>query len=270
MEFHKLVDSQQYPKLSYFLEHFLTMQFEELRCLLRLPEGELTAGCNYATACVLFNIIGGLSVCLYNASLDEFMKKRPTGRGQRFKDLLETYYPWKDEPVPKKTAVEVLYNSVRNPLAHCLGLYRPDEKYGSRIVKTHVDIEKIAALESNKTRPSGLHPTIIISPSAYHYDVNVNTLYWGLNRLIENLLSDKQQVERADAFLLQLDTEREIKGLRTTIEHMRTIPNNSPEYIDLAYGMECRLNEILRQKNKLTQVQNEELGKIQKEYNMLT
>jgi len=270
MEFHKLVDIQQHPKLSYFLEHFLTMQFADLRCLLRLPEGGLNAGCNYATASVLFNIIGGLSVCLYNASFDDFASSRPTGRGQRFKNLLHTYYPWQHEPVQEETAVAILYDSLRNPLAHCLGLYKPRDKYGSRIVKTHMDIGQIASLENNRTRPNWLPPTITISPSAYHYDVNVNTLYWGVNRLIELLLRDEQQVEKAETFLLQLYTEYEIKSLRKNLEHLRAMQEDSVQYADIADAMKQRLSELLQLENQLTQAQNDNLLQLQQGYKMIT
>lgn len=269
MEFHKLVDSQKYPRLSYFLEHFLTMQFADLRCLLRLPEGELNAGCNYATVSVLFNIIGGLSVCLYNASFDDFASSRPTRRGQRFKNLLLTYYPWQHEPVQKETAVEVLYDSLRNPLAHCLGLYKPGEKYGSKVDKNPMDIKQISALESSKTRPDWLNPTVKLSQSIYRYDVNVNTLYWGVNRLIENLLSDKQQLEKAETFLLQLYAAYEIKGLKKNIEHLRTMQKNSPQYINMTNAMKQRLTELL-QLNQLTEKQKNGLQQLRKEYNMLT
>ena len=268
MEFHKLVDSLRYPRVSYFLEHFLTMQFADLRCLLRLPEGGLNAGCNYATASVLFNIIGGLSVCLYNASFDDFESSGQ--RGQRFKDLLRIYYPWQHEPVRKETSVAVLYDSLRNPLAHCLGLYKPKDKYGSRIVKTHMDIGQIAALENNKTRPDWLPPTITISPSAYHYDVNVNTLYWGVNRFIEHLLRDKQQVEKAETFLLQLSTEYDSKSLKKNLEHLRAMQKDSVQYADIANAMKQRLTELLQLENQLIQAQNDGLRQLQPEYNMLT
>lgn len=266
MEFQRLVDSQQYPKLSYFLERFLTMQFADFRCLLRLPEGELNAGCNYATASVLLNIIGGVSVCLYDASLDDFASN--SGRGQRFKCLLLTYYPWQSEPVQVKTAAEVLYDSLRNPLAHCLGLYKPKDKYGSRIVKTHMDIEQIAALENNKTRPDWLPPTITISPSAYHYDVNVNTLYWGVHRLIENLLSEKQQLVRAETFFLQLDIEYAIKSLKKELEYLRAMEKDSDQYADIANAMKQKLAEFL-QLNQLTESQKKILQQLMQQYKML-
>lgn len=263
MEFQRLVDSQQYPKLSNFLERFLAMQFADPRCLL------LSAGCNYATASVLFNIIGGLSVCLYNASFDDFTSSRPTGRGLRFKNLLLNYYPWQNEPVPTEKAVEVLYDSVRNPLAHCLGLYKPTDKYGSRIVKNQMNIEEIAALENEKARPSWLQPTVTISPSAYPYDVNVNTLYWGINRLIENLLSDKQQLEKAEIFLLQLDTEYAIKSLKKNLEDLRVMPKDSGQYADIANALKQKLTELLQLKNRLTKKQNEALKQLWGEYSVL-
>lgn len=268
MGFHKLVDSQQYPKLSNFLERFLAIQFEDLRCLLRLPKGELNAGCNYVTASILLNVISGLSICLYNASFDDFASRRPTGRGQRFKNLLLTYYPWQDEAVPTRTAVEVLYDSVRNPLTHCLGLYKPTDKYGSRIVKTPMNTEQITALENEKARPSRLQPTVTISPSAYHYDVNVNTLYWGVNHLIENLLGDKQQLDKAETFLLQLDTEYAIKSLKKNLEDLRAKPKDSSQYADIANALKRRLTELL-QLNQLTERQKYVLQQLREEYNML-
>lgn len=266
MELHRLVDTQKYPRVSYFFEHFLTMQFADLRCLLQLPKGDLNAGCNYAAASVLFNMISGLSVCLFNASFDHFMSSNPKGQGKRFTDLLISYYPWQSEPVQKDTAVRVLYHSLRNPLTHCLGLYRPGEKYSSNIEKNPLDLKQISELESSKTRPNWLNPTIRLSQSVYHFDVNIDTLYWGVNRLIENLLNDKQQVKTAEAFLLQLYTEYEISGFKTNIVYLESLGKSAPQYSDMTKAMKRRLAELLQQKDRLTPNQNESLQQLWKDY----
>lgn len=277
MEFHKLVDNHQYPKLSKFIEDHLNKEFEDLRSLLQLPKGELNAGCNVTTASMILNLISGLSVCLYDASFDHFMSKNTTGRGERFKGLLLSYYPWQSEPIPRETSpiskeivVKVLYSSLRNPLTHCLGLYKPGEKDSIIISKSPMDIAQISELENNKARPQWLNPTIQLSRSVYHYEIDVNTLYWGVHRLIENLLSDKCQMIAAENFHLQLETQRAIIGLKATIESISNTPRSSQQYTALMNGMKHGLDFTLGFRNQLTKGQVNDLERMRKAYNRLT
>jgi hypothetical protein len=246
------------------------MQFEDLRCLLQLPKPRagLSAGCNYATASAIFNIISGVSVCLYNASFNDFSSGK--NRGYRFNHLLLDYYPWSSQDFDKNTAVKVLYDSLRNPLAHCLGLYKPNERYRSRIVKNSINKRQIAALENSKTRPRQLLPTVVLSQTGmYSHDVNINALYWGLNRLIEKLLNDKSQLDKMEVFLLQQYTEYDIKGLKRIIEQLRNMDKSVPQYIELSNATKSKLTEMTQVVSRITPAQNENLKKLWNVYNAL-
>jgi hypothetical protein len=71
-------------------DHF-DMQIEDVRVLLRMPKAGYPAGCNFAAAAVLFNMIAGVSVCFYDAS----PKALTNGdRGKRFKNVLIDFFPW--------------------------------------------------------------------------------------------------------------------------------------------------------------------------------
>jgi hypothetical protein len=50
---------QHYPHLRKLLEIQVDMQFADVHSMLRLPQGELEAGCNLALANVLFTLIRG-------------------------------------------------------------------------------------------------------------------------------------------------------------------------------------------------------------------
>ena len=269
MQFKKLLDEDKYPNICFYLENRLSMHFEDLRCLLQLPLGQLKAGCNFATASVLFNIIGGLSVCFFNPSLDDF--KSDKERGRRFIEFLIAYYPDESELiVEKETEAKVLYDSCRNPLTHSLGLYKSNERRRSRLVKRPLTIEQIESLENRKMRPRWLSPTITLSTSGvYGYDVNINTLYWGVCRLVENLLADSTQLDTIEIFLFQLNTEYSIKGLRSSIESLNDMCKDSPQYEILADGIKYMFDELLKQKDKLTPTQNDKLESLLKEYKSL-
>jgi hypothetical protein len=90
-----------------------------------------------------------------------------------------------------------------------------------------------------------------------------------VNRLIENLLGDKQQLEKAETFLLQLDTEYAIKSLKKNLEDLSVMPKDSG-YANRANALKQKLAELLQDKNRLTQEQNRILAQLWTEYNMLT
>lgn len=151
------------------------MQFADLRCLLQLPKSDLNAGCNFAAAAVLFNIIAGFSVCFYNASLEGLKSRKE--RGDRFKGLLRKYYPWANEPVGKDTGVKVLYKAARNPLAHSLGVYEPRAEWRVMLGKDALTASQIETMENSKSRPVWLPPTV--SKTELAFQIYIPTLYWG-------------------------------------------------------------------------------------------
>ena len=214
MEFHKLVDSSRYPLLHMQLEYGpLPSHLADIRCLLKLPQKRLPAGCNYTAAVSLFNLIGGVSICFFDASLHKFNSKG--GRGQALSDLLHLYYPWQEESlkISKQRAINALYNSVRNPLTHSLGLYKASDRDRIYIAKSKLTTSQIVRLENPLLRPRSLPPTISDDPPIQfrRFNVklvlNITSLYWGVNRLLYVLLSDTSQSQQTEQFLRDLSSE---------------------------------------------------------------
>jgi hypothetical protein len=95
------VDSALPPTVKGLIQH-LDMLLGDVHAMMRLPlqEEGMTHGCNFAAAVVLLELIGGVSSTLFQAS---------GGSGQRYKLLLENYYPWdaEGETQPAKAAREL-------------------------------------------------------------------------------------------------------------------------------------------------------------------
>ncbi len=79
-----------YPAVHGFITNHLDMQFNDVRAMMRLPLPTVTisAGCNFAAAAALSNLISGISVVLYTS------KDPRSGSGAKFKELLRQFYPW--------------------------------------------------------------------------------------------------------------------------------------------------------------------------------
>lgn len=178
----------------------------DVHVMLRLPipDYRIMAGCNFAISQVLMATIGGVSTTLYSHS---------GGNGKRFKELLVDYYPWKYEPsqsIAPDKAAEIIYSVFRNPLTHDLGL-DIEKKANTPVVKLKRLLTKnktrglpekeIEALEDTTKRPS-MMPTIIIRSDATV--LLVEALYWGVRRMIEELVADKTRMKAADDFLASL------------------------------------------------------------------
>ena len=225
------VEVQSYPSLKRFLEAQVDMQFSDLRTMLRLPIPQvgLEAGCNFATASILFNVISGTSVCFYEASEAAF--KEP--KGDRFKNVLKSFYPWQDEPLSKDEGVLILYKEARNPLAHSLGLDTPPKDSDGKqisIDKKPLILSQIDEIEEAIIRPKWLSPTVNrqqLSCGSVEFKISVPTLYWGIHRMLHKLFSDANQATQADAlvklFSLQWDKITTDEGHATETAKLQKI-----------------------------------------------
>ena len=197
---------QGYPNLQRLLQAQVDMQFVDLRILLRLPvqQAGFEAGCNFACAAVLFNVIAGASVCFYEASENALADHRD--RGKRFEEALEKFYPWLGEPFSKDQCVSTLYKSARNPLAHSLGLdTAPQGSTGKQIalMKGPLTRDQIREIEEASIRPSWMLPTIVhlqaLAYGSIELAISVPTLSWGVHRMLHALFADSGQATNADA-----------------------------------------------------------------------
>src|SRR5829696_3590912 len=116
------VDRSRFPSLFSFVEWGIDMQVADVRDMLRLPMPEvgLESGQNFAATAALVNLIAGASVWFYDASEDGLANRGD--RGRRYRETLAAYWPWDGEMVDVAVGSQVLYDHVRNPLAHAFGM----------------------------------------------------------------------------------------------------------------------------------------------------
>lgn len=116
-----LKELERSPNLKRLLAEQVDMQFADAHALLQLPRGDLAAGCNLTLANLLFALISGASVFLFEAEF-KYLEKRDESGG-RFKRMLRDFYPWgRDDGLPAWEASELLYAWARNPLTHSFGI----------------------------------------------------------------------------------------------------------------------------------------------------
>ncbi len=170
------------------LVQHIDMLLGDVHSMLRLPLSEegLTHGCNFAAALVLLEVIGGISATLFQAT---------GGSGERYKQLLEKYYPWDAEGETQSgKAARELYKWWRNPLAHELGI---SGKKGA-VGKNGYPEDVLERLEVSPTPPS---KTLQLIAADDRVHLSVETLYWGTRVMIERLMEDPHMIKKAEAYL---------------------------------------------------------------------
>jgi hypothetical protein len=184
------------------------MQLADLRTLLCLPRDEpgLDGGCNLTAATLAANIIAGASVLFWNSSLEELKPSRD--RGKRFTGLMTAHYPWSpQDAVDAELGAKLLWDHTRNPLSHTLGVGKqaqlfpgiPTEERGVWLLKPEHGLaaEVVEELMSSYERPHWMSPTVISDPGGYA--IHVDTLAWGVTRMLRNLFADTGQANAAEA-----------------------------------------------------------------------
>jgi hypothetical protein len=177
------------------------MQFDDVRGMMKLPVPEigLPAGCNFAAAATLCNLISGISVVLYKpkiASQPAQGSGSERGSGRKFKELLTQYYPW-EKGENKEEKANVIYDLVRNPLAHSLGVLSV-RKRSPRIVirKDPLREDQLQEMETSSSRPCWV-PLSVTADTA-GYVLSVWGLYWGVFHLLKRLAMDTAQMQEAE------------------------------------------------------------------------
>ena len=191
---------QLYPNVSNFVKNHLSMQFGDVRSMLRLPLREFGVkdGCNFAVAAILCNLISGISVSLFMPPnpiwTDREGKTNWIGPGVAFKQLLRNFYPW--EPGDNKTKRgQALYHYFRNPLAHALGVERK-LAYKIQIKKSSLRNEQIWEMETSPTRPNWLPPGL--SELGKNLTLNAAGFYRDVFHMFWNLARDERQMSGAE------------------------------------------------------------------------
>lgn len=178
-----------YPLVRRFIDEHVSMQFDDVRAMMKLPlpKNGLPAGCNFAAA-ALSNLISGVSVALYTP------KKGTTGSGAKFKELLVEWYPW-ESGEDKADKAKVIYDLVRNPLAHALGVLKKGS-VAFAIEKEPLTEAQLEEIENATTRP-GWVPQAVRKEGA-GYVLAVAGLYWGVFQMLRGLANNGKQMQQAE------------------------------------------------------------------------
>ena len=191
------------PAVRRLIDRLEKLSFSDVHTMLRLPvpNYRLHAGCNFAITHVLTTAIGGISTTLYRHGSND---------GERFKGLLIQHYPWALEPpqdVSPAEAARVIYEVIRNPLTHDLGLDLRGKAKGLKVKvkrwqrphqKGGMPEKWIEQLEAGRVRPS-ISPAVTVRADAQV--LLVEALYWGVRRMVESMTRDASLMTRAESFL---------------------------------------------------------------------
>lgn len=186
----QFLEFRAYPAVDNFVTNHLTMQFDDVRGMMKLPisEAGIEAGCNFAAAATLCNLISGISVILYTP------KNPKSGSGKKFKELLEEFYPW--EPGEKRAEKsKVIYDVVRNPLTHSLGVLKKGSS-PTTIEKIALTEAQLQDIENSTARPTWV--PLVVTGSSAGYVIAVVGLYWGVFHLVRRLAQEAKQMEQAE------------------------------------------------------------------------
>ena len=193
-----------YGSVQRFARKHLDMQVVDIRTMMRLPLPEvgLHGGCNFAATAILCNLVSGISVVLfdppkryYPTARKRAQRKSGRDRGIRFKAVLECHFPWaKGER--KAARISVLYDYVRNPLAHELGMDPEWSSGRTAILKGPLTDPQIEELETAESKPSWVPQPVGRRGRGWY--VSVAGLYWGVFWLLRNLSADPRQMTAAN------------------------------------------------------------------------
>jgi hypothetical protein len=168
-----------------FIRVYVERQFSDARSMMMLQHC-----CNFAITALLVNLVSGMSTVLYD---------QQGGSGRRFKNLLREFYPWEPEQ-PKiiscEDVIECLYDILRNPLVHSLGV--PTEVVKARPGQSeHVIVRKPSGksfgidrtwlpehlLEQLEQSPQA-NGLIVSEETAGGRTLHVECLYWGVRTML--------------------------------------------------------------------------------------
>ena len=194
MRLSDIPELQNYPNVSDFVEKHLSMQFGDVRSMLRLPIPELDIedGCNFAVTAVLCNLISGISVTIFMPS--NLLEGERIDSGETYRQLIDHFYPW-DPREDRQEVIEFLYDLIRNPFAHALGVHE-QSGYNVNIFKEPLTSEQIEDLESSQTQPRWLPPGL--SRSGQCWTLDARGFYRDVFHMFWNLVRDEQQMNEAE------------------------------------------------------------------------
>jgi len=201
-----------------FIQEHMELTLRDVHDMLRLPLPKLgiNSALNYSVVHVLLNEIGGIATVFFDAS--------GTNRN-KYVGLLSNYYPWDveaciEDSVVGSDAANILYEFVRNPFSHSLGIGTKQlgPRENRRVVRTFgsdfkVNIVRVTSLDGGGLSPSLLaelegvsRPTWILSTvnrdgEPNEYSISVEALYRGVRLMLERLTRSEAAMRHAKNFL---------------------------------------------------------------------
>jgi len=138
----------------------------------------------------------GRLILLFPSARERAFTPHKSLKSQRFRGLLEDFYPWEpDEDKEKKSGS--IYEIVRNPLSHSLGLL---EKGSAILRKDPLSEELLEEIEHSRERPNWLQQAVKEKRSVTFIDVR--GLCWGVFQMLWRLAKNTPSMEEAERYLM--------------------------------------------------------------------
>jgi hypothetical protein len=191
-----------------FIRIHVERQFSDARSMMMLKHC-----CNFAITALLVNLISGMSTVFYD---------QQGASGRRFKNLLREFYPWEPEQ-PKiiscEDVIECLYDILRNPLVHSLGIptevVKASKGQPSQVIVKSPPARSARSfgidrtwlpehlLEQLEQSPQAAGP-ILSEETSGGRTLHVECLYWGVRTILSRLTNDAARMRQSAMFLTPL------------------------------------------------------------------
>jgi len=187
----------QFAKYKYvrtFVANHLDMQFADINKMLTM------VGFNFVAANFLCDIVSGVSVSLYLPAVTTRIRngrREPFRDGDYFKALLRQYYPW--EPKERKARKQtILYQVLRCPMAHALGLHEPPPQKMGISKGSPLTPDQLTEAAFSDTRPAFIPLAMTRSAKSQKWIFSVEGFWWGVIAMLKALANDANQMLKAD------------------------------------------------------------------------
>jgi hypothetical protein len=166
--------------------------------MLKLPLCEGEGGCNFATTDFICDITSGISAILYKP---ELIKNKGHYRFKdHFVEFMEKYYPWKEEGLDPQEGTKIIYEWMRHPITHRLGIVIISQEQPVSILKLPLNNNQIRELE-DLSKEINLKT---IEKKNGTYSINVLGLYRGVHKMLKSLFRDENRMQQVNEFLMKL------------------------------------------------------------------
>lgn len=174
-------------------------QLEEVHWMLANPRPS-----NVAVVPLDFSL--SVTLLAVTDAVAKLLLARPAKSGAQFTSLIIERYPWDADPPPEGLSragvANIVYDVYRCPLIHAAGIrIQPHRK-----IKTKFALKSEAGLFALAGAHMPMRPLIVPAPDKTI--LNLDTLYWGVRRMIDALLADPIHCEAIERWITSGDFAR--------------------------------------------------------------